>query len=102
MSTDILNYFEEYREKKKEQAEYRSKRDSLMKEQQLIDSKIIDLDNDAMQGIITTMIEQGIDPTEAKLKTEAKDRSNIWYTSAYTSAPTVGSIAVLHVQDGKW
>ena len=97
MIKETLDYFEEYREKKKEVEEYRDQKAVLLKEQRALESKIQDLDKEliAMQGIITTMIEKGIDPTEAKLSTDAAERNNIWKNSTgLTTGAITGTMAI--------
>lgn len=81
MSSPITDYFEEYRQKRKELSEIdneikdlRSKMDSLRDRSSLISKEL-----SGMRRIITVMVETGMDPVEAKLKNEISNLSeSLW------------------------
>lgn len=82
MTEEILFYFELYRKKIQELEEIRiidqKLRDDIIDAQQKNYSLSIEIDQ--MQRLITYMIDNDIDPVEAKLKTDDIDRQkNYWY-----------------------
>jgi hypothetical protein len=89
-----MDYFEEYREKIRE---IKSLEKEMRDLQQLISCKRSTTESlgrevDAMRRIITVMIDRGMDPVEAKLKTDAEDRQeNMWRDQIYDHSTITAS-----------
>jgi chromosome segregation ATPase len=81
MEKDMLDYFEKYRQTKTNLAATVAKIEDLRAQANAHRSKAAELEKDlmAMKRIISVMIEENIDPIEAKLRTSPDDRiDTIW------------------------
>ena len=95
-----LEYFEQYRQKRMELERLKKSYTSILGQMDDIRKKSDKLSNEisSMQSIITYMIDHGMDPVEAKLKTESYERVvNLWSESMITNT---GSISITGALSG--
>jgi len=94
-SDPTMDYFEEYRQKIREikvlQKEMHELQELVSCKRSMIES--LGREVDGMRRIITVMIDRGMDPVEAKLKTDTEDRrEDIWKDWIYDHSTITASI----------
>jgi len=100
-----LEYFKEYRAKISEMKELQQEADRLKDMVDLIRKKSVNLSREieGMRHIITVMIDQGMDPVEAKLRTEPAERTESmwdWRDHIVTNPGAIGAIGATGVFGG--
>ena len=91
-----LEYFEEYRNKISAMAELHTEMDLLKNriDELRKNSASLSREIEGMRRIITVMIDQGMDPVEAKLRTDPSDRMDSmwdWKDHIVTNTGTIGA-----------
>lgn len=104
-----LDYFEQYREKKKQLAELTNEHRDLrtILDQKRAEARVLENEISSMKRIITTMIDHGVDHVEAKLMNDPSDlKDSMWddlvlgNTSDIIETITISDISSSSMSDG--
>jgi len=96
MTDPTLEFFEQYRSKKIEIENLKSQLRVLDEDAQRLRHNIRTMNEEveSMRKIITTMVDNGWDPVEAKLRTEETDRQFSFWTALTEDSNMISSITL--------